>query len=48
MPAILTEPSERETWLTAPWTKAKALQRPLPGGAVHIVARGEKEEALPV
>lgn len=26
MPVILTEPDEIETWLTAPWEEAKALQ----------------------
>ena len=47
MPVILTEAPEWETWLTAPWAGAKALQRPLPDGSLRIVSRGEKEDALP-
>lgn len=30
MPAILRDEEEVETWLAAPWSKAKTLQRPLP------------------
>lgn len=44
MPVILTEPDEIETWLTAPWSEACSLQRPLPDGALTIVARGAKQD----
>lgn len=37
MPVILTEPVEFETWLLADWSEAKALQRPLPTGALEII-----------
>lgn len=44
MPVILTGPEEWETWLTAPLDAARALQRPLPDGALEIVAEGAKED----
>jgi putative SOS response-associated peptidase YedK len=47
MPVILTQPDEVEQWLAAPEGKALALQRPLPDGALAIVARGEKEDPGP-
>jgi len=46
MPVILTEPEEIEIWMTAPWADAKALQRPLPAGALQIVARGTKKDEV--
>ena len=47
---ILTTPDEVEAWMTAPPDQALKLQRPLPDGALRIVARGVKEDttALPL
>ena len=41
MPVMLTHKDEIETWLTADWKSAKALQRPLPGDQMIIVEREE-------
>ena len=49
MPVILTTEAERDLWLSdAPWDAVKHLQRPLPAGALKVVARGEPtDEAVP-
>jgi putative SOS response-associated peptidase YedK len=47
MPVILTTPAEIEVWMTAPPDDALRLQRPLPDGALEIVARGEKKDETP-
>jgi putative SOS response-associated peptidase YedK len=44
MPVILTTEDECEIWLTAPTDDALKLQRPLPDGALKIVARGSKKD----
>ena len=44
MPVILTTPDEIETWMNAPTPEAMKLQRPLPDGALKIVARGERKD----
>lgn len=48
MPVILTTPAEIATWMTAPEKEALALQRPLPDGALAIVASGERKDEAPI
>jgi len=42
MPVLLTTPNEWATWLAAPTEDALKLQRPLPDGAMKIVASGAR------
>ena len=44
MPVILRNEEEVEMWLTAPWSEAKSLQRPLPDEDLVLLPRKPKEE----
>jgi hypothetical protein len=43
MPGILTAQDEIDVWMEAPTLVALQLQRPLPDGALVIVARGARQ-----
>ena len=47
MPVILTTPEEIKIWMHAPTPEALQLQRPIPDGALKIVARGAKKDGEP-
>jgi putative SOS response-associated peptidase YedK len=44
MPVIQQTAEEANTWMRAPWGEAKTLQRPLPDGALRVVAKGTRED----
>lgn len=48
MPVILTEQEEVETWLTAPWVEARALQRPLADTKLMNVTPPQLSATAPV
>ena len=45
MPVLLLDESSRDQWMNAPWEAAWELQRPVPLGALKIVAAGRNEDA---
>lgn len=47
MPAILTTPEETETWLTAPWSEARHLQRTAADDALVIVEKPATQIKFP-
>lgn len=47
MPVVLTTQEETETWLAAPWSEAKRLQRTAPDDALVIVEKPATQVKVP-
>jgi putative SOS response-associated peptidase YedK len=47
MPVILTTQEETETWLSAPWSEARGLQRTAPDDALKIVDKPATQIKVP-
>jgi putative SOS response-associated peptidase YedK len=45
MPVLLTATGDWDTWLTGSVDEATALQRPLPGEMLRVVAAGDKTDS---
>jgi hypothetical protein len=43
MPVIPQTPEHYDVWMSAPWTEAEKLLRPLPDGSLRIVGQGARQ-----
>jgi putative SOS response-associated peptidase YedK len=43
-PVLLLDEAAQDMWMSAPWEKARELQKPPPAGALRLVAVGGKQD----